>query len=106
MVADFLEMDGWDVLYLGANVPEEELIKLVKKIKPKLVAISVTMPFNLIKAKKIIDSLKSLGDYVPKIMVGGIAFNLMPDLYKKIGADFWAKDAKEAVEVARKIKTL
>ncbi|WP_333570742.1 cobalamin B12-binding domain-containing protein [Thermodesulfobacterium commune] len=106
MVADFLEMDGWDVLYLGANVPEEELINIVKKTKPKLLAISVTMPFNITKAQRIIESLKTLGDHVPKIMVGGIAFNLMPDLYKKIGADFWAKDAKEAVEVARKIKTL
>ncbi|ODA43587.1 hypothetical protein THER_1681 [Thermodesulfovibrio sp. N1] len=44
--------------------------------------------------------------YIPKIMVGGIAFNIMPDLYKTVGADFWAKDAKEAVEIARKIKNL
>lgn len=104
IVADFLEIDGWDVSYLGANVPEQELIKIVKKTKPKLIAISVTMPFNIEKAHKIIDSIKNIESYAPKIMVGGIAFNILPDLYKKIGADFWAKDAKEAMEIARKIK--
>jgi len=106
IVADFLEMDRWDVSYLGANVPEQELIKIVKKTKPKLIALSVTMPFNLEKAEKIIKSLKNMESYIPKIMVGGIAFNIMPDLYKTVGADFWAKDAKEAVEIARKIKNL
>jgi methanogenic corrinoid protein MtbC1 len=104
IVADFLEIDGWDVSYLGANVPEQELIKIVKKTKPKLVALSVTMPFNIEKAHKIINSLKTMGSYNPTIIVGGIAFNIFPDLYKKIGADFWAKDAKSAVEIARKIK--
>lgn len=104
IVADFLEIDGWDVYYLGANVPEQELIKLIKKTKPKILALSVTMPFNIEKATIAINSVKKLKGVKPKIIVGGIAFNLIPDIYKKIGADFWAPDAKKAVEIARKFK--
>lgn len=101
IVADFLEMDGWEVYFLGANVPEQELIKLIKRAKPQILAISVTMPFNIEKAESIIRSVREIKGVKPKIIVGGIAFNILPEIYKKIGADFWAPDAKKAVEVAR-----
>jgi len=103
IVADLLEIDGWDVLFLGANVSKQNLIEIVKKNKPKLVAFSITMPFNLKWVKETIGLLKNI-KISPKVIVGGFVFNLAPDLYKKLDADYWAKDAKEAVEIARKIK--
>ncbi|MDW8136586.1 MAG: cobalamin-dependent protein [Thermodesulfobacterium sp.] len=105
MVADLLEMDGWDVYYLGANVPEDEVLKLVKKIKPKLIGISVTMPFNLERTEKLISKIRSLKGISLKIMVGGLLFNLFPEVYLKLGADFWASDAKKAVEIAKFLKS-
>ncbi len=105
VVADLLEMNGWDVYYLGANVSSEEVIKLVNKIKPKIVGISVTMPFNIEKAAELIKKIKEVKTAKPKIIVGGIAFNLSPDVYKQIGADFWAPDAKKALEIANQLKT-
>ncbi|MCS7203130.1 MAG: cobalamin B12-binding domain-containing protein, partial [Thermodesulfovibrio sp.] len=84
IVADCLEIDGWDVYYLGANVPEQELIKLLIKVKPKILAISVTMPFNLERAESLIKSVRKVEKVRPKIIVGGIAFNIIPEIYKKI----------------------
>lgn len=104
IVADLLEMAGWDVYYLGANVPALELIKIIKKRRPKLLAISVTMPFNIEKAENLICEVKKLEIVKPKIIVGGLAFNIFPDIYKAIGADFWAPDAKGAVEIASRLK--
>lgn len=104
IVADLLEMNGWDVYYLGANVPAQELIKLVNKTKPRIVAISVTMPFNIEEAAEIIKKVRGLKTAKPKIIVGGLAFNLLPDIYKQIGADFWAPDAKKAVDIASQFK--
>lgn len=104
IVADLLEMNGWDVYYLGANVPVEELIKLISKIKPKIVAISVTMPFNIEKAEEAIEKIRKIKTLQPKIIVGGLAFNLSPEIYKKIGADFWAPDAKKAIEIINQFK--
>lgn len=101
IVADFLEMDGWNIYYLGANVPEGELLKLVRKIRPKVLALSCTMPFNLDRAAAAVNAVRQLKIPVPKIVVVGLAFNMLPDLYRQIGADFWAPDAKTAVETVR-----
>ncbi len=36
MLADLLETVGWDVLFLGANTPAEELLTLLSKTNPRL----------------------------------------------------------------------
>lgn len=38
-----------------------------------------------------------------KIMVGGYPFIIVPDLWRKIGADSSAQSAKEAIEIANKL---
>lgn len=106
MVADLLEIDGWDILYLGANTPESELFKLMKKVKPKFLGISVAMPFNLDRTSKIISDMK--GDKTMrkiKIMVGGIGFNSFPEIWQTVGADGWAQDGGAAVELANQWAT-
>jgi methanogenic corrinoid protein MtbC1 len=37
------------------------------------------------------------------VLVGGYTFNIVPDLWKKVGADGYAPDAGEAVTVARSL---
>lgn len=104
MVADLMELDGWNVYYLGANTPKEELFKLLKKIRPEILGISVSMPFNIDKAIEIIMDIKKDKDMNRiKIMVGGIAFNTFPELWRSIGADGWAPDGMAAVNLANKL---
>jgi len=101
MLADMLEAAGWDVLFLGANTPAEELIKLVRKANPRLLAISLTMPFSIDKVATIISTLKRTPDLSHiKIMVGGSAFNADPNLWRQIGADAWAEDPQSAIRQA------
>ena len=38
-----------------------------------------------------------------KVMVGGYPFNVASDLWQEIGADFYANDAREAIEVANRL---
>jgi methanogenic corrinoid protein MtbC1 len=47
LIADVLDLNGWDTLYIGSNVPVEETLAFVRNEKPFLVGLSVTMPFNL-----------------------------------------------------------
>ncbi|MCX7668205.1 MAG: cobalamin B12-binding domain-containing protein, partial [Atribacterota bacterium] len=102
MVADFLEAEGWEVCYLGANTPQAELFRLLKKVRPKVLGVSVTMPFNLVQVKEIVAYLGREKDLQEtKVMVGGIAFNLFPDLWRKLGVHGWAKDAETAVTLVR-----
>ncbi len=101
MISDILEMNGWEVRYLGANVPPDELQGLLESFRPHILALSVTMPFNLPRAVDIIagirknEALRNI-----KIMVGGTSFNALPDLHKTVGADGYARDASEALRLA------
>jgi MerR family transcriptional regulator, light-induced transcriptional regulator len=102
MIADILELDGWNVQYLGANTPEQDLLEFLSLSRPDILAISVTMPFNIERAKDIIDSIRAsswLQDM--KVMVGGRVFNDQPRLRRKIGADGAAPNLGEAKKLAR-----
>jgi MerR family transcriptional regulator, light-induced transcriptional regulator len=102
MLSDIFELSGWDVRFLGADTPKEELFSLVKDFMPDVLAISVTMPFNIDKAAEIVSGIKNdEGLKGVKIIVGGRVFNDNPELWEKIGADGFASDpvrAKELVE--------
>jgi len=94
MLADFLEMDGWDVTYLGANTPQEELIAVLKRQKPFMAALSVATVFNLDNARQTIGAIKADEEARnARIMVGGLAFNGMPQLWRDFNADGYASDA-------------
>ncbi|MDZ4821725.1 MAG: B12-binding domain-containing protein, partial [Planctomycetota bacterium] len=43
MVADFFEMDGWDTIYLGADVPADSIIQAVSIQRAHVLAISTTL---------------------------------------------------------------
>jgi len=101
MVADFMEMDGWDVTYLGANTPATEILAILKRQKPFMLALSVATVFNLDTARRTIQIIKSDQETRRiKIMVGGLAFKDMPELWQNIGADGYAADADCALSVS------
>ncbi len=101
MIADILANDGWDVRYLGANVPETELMESLSTFRPDVLAISVTMPFNVEKARAIIGSLRAhfLLKYT-KIMVGGRGLAGYEDRWADLGADGFALSIDGAKKVA------
>lgn len=72
MVGDVFEMHGWDAMLLGANTPSNDLIKFVLEIKPDLIALSLTLYFNLPVLEKMIRDIRTeLPDQL--ILVGGQA---------------------------------
>ncbi len=101
MLSDLFEIDGWDTYYMGANMPEANIISALVEQQPQLLAISVTMPFHIIKVHSLINKIRNniLLKNV-KILVGGYPFMLSKDLWQKVGADACAPDAKEAILLA------
>jgi methanogenic corrinoid protein MtbC1 len=102
MVADLLALDGWNVSYLGANTPTGDLLDMLTRLGPDLVALSSAMPFNLIRVQEVIEAIRARNALEPiRIMVGGRVFRDAEDLWCLVGADGWAPDAQEASLLAR-----
>ncbi|MEO6405865.1 MAG: cobalamin-dependent protein [Ferruginibacter sp.] len=101
MLSDLFEMDGWDTYYMGANMPDANIISAMAEQQPQLLAISVTMPFHITKLQSLIKKIRNNTSIKNvKIIVGGYPFTLVHDLWRKVGADGWASTAKEAIQLA------
>jgi methanogenic corrinoid protein MtbC1 len=103
MVADFFEMEGWKTHLLGANMPVNDLVQTILELKPVLLAISVSMSSNVVKTRKLIKAVRSSQAKDTKIIVGGYLFNRVSDLWKQVGADYYAENAEKALLTANQI---
>ena len=105
MVSDILEHDGWDVRYLGANTPANDLLELLRSFQPRVLALSVTMPFNILKAREIIHTIKddeALNQI--RVILGGRLFNENLDLWRSTGADDFAANIQEVKELLHRME--
>jgi methanogenic corrinoid protein MtbC1 len=100
MIANLFEAEGWDVNYLGANTPINDIEQLVLKYPPDILGISVTMAFNLDKAVELIKGLKEKVGESTGIMVGGNLFSSFPGLENYTQADFTARNFDDALNFA------
>lgn len=101
MVADLLELNGWDTIHLGSNTPASEILKIIEEKEINLLAISATLPNQLEESRSLVNAVRENNKFTNlKIMVGGRLFLQSSDLWQKIGADGFAADAREAVKVA------
>lgn len=106
MVSDFLELEGWNTYYLGANMPAKSVVETLVKEKADVVGISVTMTFHVDEARSLIEAIRADARCADvKIMVGGYPFIVDDRLWKKLGADGFATNARHALRVAEKLAT-
>lgn len=104
MVSDFFEMEGWDTFYLGANSPAEDVIDEIINRKADMLAVSVTMSNFLSNAKELIRSVReNLECGNVRILIGGRPFKIYDSFWEKFGADGFARNAHEAVEIANRL---
>jgi len=73
MVADILELNGWDGHFLGANSPPEDMAQYIQEVKPDLVGLSLSLLSNIDNLKRSIEVVKT--DFPNMdLLVGGQAF--------------------------------
>lgn len=96
MVGDLLELSGWRVRFLGTNLPASSILSIIREVTPSHVGISTTMLFNVHAVRHLITEIRSeFGDRI-RILVGGAAFRMVPDLWRQVAADAYAADLREA----------
>ena len=87
MAADFFVIMGYQVTYMGANTPQQTVLRALEQLKPDYLSISVSNRFNLFETKKLISILRRTVSQPVKIFVGGAAFNSDPAAVDQVGAD-------------------
>ena len=98
IVKIMLENYGYEIIDLGRDVPVDKVVEKAIEENIKLVGLSALMTTTV---KSMEETIKALKEKMPevKIFVGGAV--LTEDYASEIGADFYAKDAKSAVEIAK-----
>ncbi|MDS1002421.1 homocysteine S-methyltransferase family protein [Clostridium sporogenes] len=98
IVKVILENYGFDIIDLGKDVEAEKIVEEVKKNNIKLVGLSALMTTTVNSMKETIKILKER-NMDCKVFVGGAVLN--EEYAEMINADYYAKDAKEAVDIAK-----
>lgn len=98
LVADSFQLSGWEVQYLGANVPTAALVQQVTAWTPHLVGLSIAFAYQLSEVRNAINLLReALGVARPPVIVGGLAINAFRTLVDHLGAEGSSLDAISAV---------
>ena len=102
LVADALDLAGFSVRYLGANVPTDSLLEMIATYRPDLVALSTTMSFHITALRSVVKRIREVaGERIP-LAIGGAACAWSPGLGAELGVDITAPDARGLVEAAKR----
>lgn len=95
-----LENYGFHVIDLGRDVPPEAVANAVVKHNVKLVGLSALMTTTLPSMAK---TIALVHEKCPGARVYGAGAVLTPEYAREMGADYYAKDAKQGVDIAKEV---
>ena len=102
LVKIVFEGAGFEVIDLGTNVSEDDLLKAVSAQHPKIIGLSALLTTTMIHMKSMIDALAEAGlRQDVAIIIGGAP--VTQAFAEEAGADAYAPDAYSGVEIARKL---
>ena len=105
MLADGLRGQGWDTIFLGANVPTASFVSMVEAMRPELVVISCAIEDQLPDLKDLIAHLRALQDEDPEqqfaVAIGGHCIQHQTKSVSALHADFSAPDLPHFLNAVR-----
>lgn len=103
ITADFFEMAGFGVRFLGADVPTESLIAMAREERPDLLVLSTTMTFNLPGLREaVVRAREAVGDRL-RLGAGGHALDWAPGLGEQLGVEIAGQEIGDMVAAARRL---
>jgi len=100
IVRVILENYGYRVIDLGRDVAPERVVEAVRRENIRLVGLSALMTTTVPSMETTIAALRAAG-LDCRVMVGGAV--LTADYAARIGADYYAKDAKCSADIAKEV---
>ena len=93
----FLLRRGYNVLYLGQNVPVEQFVDEMRRLSPDLVMISATAEESVAGVIAMAEAIAAMDGPKPAFGFGGGAFNANPHLRATVPGVFMGEDAQAAL---------
>jgi 5-methyltetrahydrofolate--homocysteine methyltransferase len=100
IVVLMLDVNGFEVMDLGIDVPPEKIVESIKGFQPQVVGLSGFLTLAFDSMKETVDKIQEAGlrDNI-KVMIGGGQID--DEIKNYAGADAYGKDAMEAVKLAK-----
>lgn len=99
MLSDAFETIGWEVAFLGADVPVIDLLRQVDADRPEILCVSLALQGHLAVACQTTERMRAeLGNRCPTLWVGGQVTLTTERVWHAVHADGWAADALHALD--------
>ncbi|MFU8772812.1 MAG: B12-binding domain-containing protein, partial [Anaerolineales bacterium] len=100
LAALLLRRQGWEVIYLGANVPLMKLEATIHTVKPVLsLAIAQTLP----AAKSLVELASFLDQFKVSMAFGGGIFKVIPSLVEHIPGHYLGEKIEDITKVVERL---
>ncbi len=101
IVTFMLDVNGFEVLDLGVDIPPERFVEAIKDFEPQVVGLSGFLTLAFDAMKETVDAIEAAGlRNGVKIMIGG--GQVTEEIQRHAGADAYGRDAMAGVTLAKK----
>ncbi|NVB78207.1 MAG: cobalamin-binding protein [Kofleriaceae bacterium] len=101
IVADVLDLVGFDVRYLGASVPHDDLVSLIRQERPDVIGLSVTMSFNVPSLRTAVERVRQVTQ--TPIFIGGHATHWSVNLAFELDVEGAGTEPREIIATAKRL---
>ena len=102
-LADLYQLAGWRVIFVGSDVPMQDLPTMLAFFEADLLMLGATLATHVPRVEQAIRSIRERCERPVKVVVGGAAFDEAPDLWQKIGSDAYASAIDQAIDVGGRL---
>jgi methanogenic corrinoid protein MtbC1 len=93
-----LRQQGYRVVYLGQDVPTDDLIELARREHPAMVCLSASSPTTALLLRNLNEQLSTIQSPTPIFVYGGRAFDNDPDLCRAVEGHYLGSDPRIAAK--------
>lgn len=101
MIVDMFESNGWQVRFLGGSVSVDDVLAFTQSYHPDILLVYGMNADKAPEVRLLIDKIREIGAWPDmQIMLSGGVFDRAEGLWEEIGADLYASNPAQAIQVA------
>lgn len=102
-LGDLYQLAGWRVIFVGSDIPANELPTLLTFFDVDLLVLGATLGTHVPRVEQAIRSIRERCEHPVKVIVGGSAFDEAPELWQRVGADGFGARLDTAVTLGAQL---